>query len=226
MLSIFRHRITGSGVPDHPLEAIPGNPGMAMNQNYNFTIPRIPVEAQTPGCVPMDIIAITRTGVGIYNPLNGQSENAVEGQGVELFDSCDGHPGPGGRYHYHKLPDSCLYRGEVDEFIGVAFDGYPIYGPNVSFRAELLTSHDLDDCHGTNESGQYRYYVTNEFPYFLGCFKGVVENIGQIGTVSHDCNEASGAGRYSTLLFNIPRVDPKVKSRMFPPYPQDIVKGD
>lgn len=37
------------------------------------------------------MIGITRTGVAIYNPLNEQAENAVEGPIKETFDSCDGH---------------------------------------------------------------------------------------------------------------------------------------
>ena len=142
----------------------------------------------------MGIIGITRTGVAIFNPLTAQSENAVSGPAAETFDSCDGHSDNRGRYHYHKIPDSCLYRGDVDEFIGVALDGYPIYGPRVSYQSALLTSNDLDNCHGTNRSGRYRYHVTHEFPYFLGCFKGTVMNNGltQIGTVTYNCNSTSG----------------------------------
>jgi hypothetical protein len=46
-----------------------------------------------------------------------------------------------------KYSDSCLYTGEEDEFIGVALDGYPIYGPYVSDSDHILTSADLDECH-------------------------------------------------------------------------------
>ncbi|OPL32694.1 hypothetical protein AM593_10840, partial [Mytilus galloprovincialis] len=74
--------------------------------------------------------------------------------------------------------DSCLYKGEVDEFIGVALDGFPIYGPNASDFNILLTSTDLDECHGREVNGAYRYHATETWPYFLGCFKGVVlENL-------------------------------------------------
>ena len=152
----------------------------------------------------MGIIGIARTGVAIYNPLNSDQENAVSGSGAETFDSCDGHADNRGRYHYHKIPDSCLYRGDVDEFIGVAMDGYPIYGPKVSYQTAVLTSHDLDNCHGTNRSGQYRYHVTNEFPYFLGCFKGTITTTGQIGTVTYNCNGTSGRDLlHSTFSYKI-----------------------
>ena len=61
---------------------------------------------------------------------------------------------------------------EVDEFIGIAIDGNPIYGPNASDFSELLTSADLDACHGRFIVGRYRYHITADFPYAIGCHKG------------------------------------------------------
>jgi len=80
----------------------------------------------------MGKIGLTKTGVSIFNPLAIGNENAVEGSNKETFDSCDGHPTETGEYHYHKLPDSCLWTNQADEIIGVAADGFPIYGPNVT----------------------------------------------------------------------------------------------
>lgn len=57
-----------------------------------------------------------------------------------------------------------------DEFLGVAMDGHPIYGPKASDRTELLTSADLDECHGRLVSGVYRYHITADFPYAIGCY--------------------------------------------------------
>jgi len=31
---------------------------------------------------------------------------------------------------------------------------------------------DLDECNGMTVDGQYGYYVTDTFPWVLGCFKG------------------------------------------------------
>jgi len=31
---------------------------------------------------------------------------------------------------------------------------------------------DLDECNGMSVDGNYRYYITEEFPYVLGCFSG------------------------------------------------------
>ena len=60
----------------------------------------------------------------------------------------------------------------VDEFIGVALDGNPIYGPKASDKTELLTSADLDECHGRFVNEEYRYHITADFPYSVGCYKG------------------------------------------------------
>jgi hypothetical protein len=79
-----------------------------------------------------------------------------------------------------KIPDSCLYKGEEDEFIGVALDGYPIYGPNVSDSDHILTSADLDECHGRVINGTYRYHATSTWPYFMGCIKGVVMQVSEL----------------------------------------------
>lgn len=165
--------ISASGLPDHETERV--NPNNATAQNYNVSIPKVPEIVSVPGCVGLGMIGITRTGVAIYNPLAGDLSNAVEGASPEVFDKCDGHASPDGAYHYHKIPESCMYKGEIDEFIGVALDGFPIYGPRVS-ESQNVTESELDKCHGKVVNGSYRYYVTDKFPYYLGCFKGRVVN--------------------------------------------------
>eukprot|EP00105_Crassostrea_gigas_P031229 XP_011453859.1 PREDICTED: uncharacterized protein LOC105346835 [Crassostrea gigas] len=165
--------ISASGLPDHETEKV--NPNTATAKNYNLSIPKTPEIVPVPGCVGLGMIGITRTGVAIYNPLAGDLSNAVEGASPEVFDKCDGHASPDGAYHYHKIPESCMYKGDVEEFIGVALDGFPIYGPRVS-ESQNVTESELDKCHGKVVNGSYRYYVTDKFPYYLGCFKGRVVN--------------------------------------------------
>ena len=61
--------------------------------------------------------------------------------------------------------------------IGVAFDGFGIYGP-VDELGRTLTSDDLDECHGRyNSDGVYQYHTTSDFPYILGCFRGHPQGI-------------------------------------------------
>ena len=53
----------------------------------------------------------------------------------------------------------------------MAIDGIPIYGP-WDENGKQLTRQDLDDCGGkTDSKGNYRYHLTVDPPYFLGCFK-------------------------------------------------------
>ena len=101
-------------------------------------------------------IAFAINGVPIYGPEDGPGGDAVanhHGQYEEdrqhiWLGICHGHSGPGGTYHYHadancihwhanesanegwrdySFPSS-LSEEEGSQVIGVAFDGYPIYG--------------------------------------------------------------------------------------------------
>ena len=51
-----------------------------------------PTFAGNPTCLPMGIIAYAKNGVGIFNALNSDGEDAVEGTDRERFDECNGHP--------------------------------------------------------------------------------------------------------------------------------------
>ena len=37
-------------------------------------------------------------------------------------------------------------------------------------------SGDLDECNGMVVNGSYRYYVTETYPWILGCFKGEIDD--------------------------------------------------
>ncbi|XP_019613981.1 PREDICTED: uncharacterized protein LOC109461943, partial [Branchiostoma belcheri] len=77
----------------------------------------------------------------------------------------------------YVIPNCLLNQSQVpSDIVGVAFDGFPIYGPRTE-DGVTLTSADLDECHGRLVDGRYRYHVTADFPYFLGCFKGVVMDV-------------------------------------------------
>ena len=167
------HRLTSNGIPDHDTDTFPGltNPNSILLQSYYVNIPKFPVIVTEPICLPSNTpIAFAKNGIPIFSPYNSNGENVVEGQNSERFDVCDGHPNKTGKYHYHQTPD-CLYAGGNDEFIGVALDGFPIYGAKDRNGNELESS-DLDACHGRTENGEYRYRLTRDAPYVMGCFKG------------------------------------------------------
>jgi hypothetical protein len=115
----------------------------------------------------------------IFDALDASGQDAPA---HEIVDGCGGHPAPGGVYHYHALP-SCLAIGPVTAHsrrIGWAYDGFPVYGPRGPGGVYMRNA-DLDACHGHTHAivldGRrmrlYHYHATIEYPYTLGCFRGV-----------------------------------------------------
>ena len=122
----------------------------------------------------------------------------------EILDFCNGHTAFRGEYHFHARPD-CLFEdieGNPALVVAYALDGYPILAPyacedtacslikkvesswqrtqNVQAAWEaheyVAGSGDLDRCNGMIlADGSYAYFATDTFPYFLGCYRGVVD---------------------------------------------------
>ncbi|CAH1781025.1 unnamed protein product, partial [Owenia fusiformis] len=165
--------LISNGVPDHDTGDFPiagSNPNEISTQTHEYEIPKNPNIASEATCLSRGVIGIAKNGVAIFNPFTIQGCNAVEGSGAEEFDECNAHPAPNGAYHYHMVPN-CIVDGTNDQFIGVALDGFPIYGP-LNSAGQNITSADLDECHGETVNGAYRYRVTHDYPYYLGCYKG------------------------------------------------------
>ena len=185
-------------------------------------------------------IAFALNGVPIYGPEDGPGGDAVASHhGVYEEDRqeiwlglCHAHSGPGGTYHYHA-DGNCMHwhpeEGETwldyewpghtstntsSEVIGIAFDGFPIYGAygdagngtveemTSSYRLKAgetgyngIDDYEyveglghLDVCNGhfgptpDFPDGIYHYHSTMVngdgdmgFPYFLICYRGVVD---------------------------------------------------
>lgn len=160
------------GLPEHTSEGGWGNPNNATVVNHSYTLPRGSTVSEPKGCAGgLGVIGLAVSGGAFYNPYTGFGWNAVEGECKEDLDTCYGHPSPDGAYHYHSLPD-CLYTGELrNKFLGVALDGYPIYGP-MDETGKNWTTAELDQCHGHYYKGRYMYRATAEFPYILSCYHG------------------------------------------------------
>ncbi|XP_077993804.1 uncharacterized protein LOC144447601 [Glandiceps talaboti] len=190
-----KHVIESNGIPDHDTATFPNltNPNSLQSQSHHFEVPVTPTEATEPSCLPMGPIGVAVNGVPIFNPFTIEGNNAVEGEYAEVFDDCDGHPAPQGDYHYHKAPSCVIDRqSETSPIIGVALDGYAIYGPTDE-DGNTLTTDDLDACHGRTVNGVYQYHITADFPYYLGCFKG--EPLSTSGLKnSQQCYFATGDG--------------------------------
>ncbi len=182
-------RITGNGLPGHATGTFPvassddayqydRNPNRIRAQTLDWALPANPTVAARPSCLGGGAIGVLLTGSVIYDALDAGGRDAVA---HEVQDACQGHPDPSGAYHYHSLT-SCLEgaANTPSKLIGYALDGFGIYGPRDE-TGKLLTNADLDECHGRSSpvlwSGKltvmYHYVATYEFPYTLGCFRGV-----------------------------------------------------
>lgn len=174
--------ITANGIPDHVAGPYPNDndSSVIIAQDFVYYILKTPVKASNVTELPMGTIGLALNGVPYFNPYTRIGTDAVEN---ELFDSCDGHPTPeAGTYHYHDHP-GCVFdfhSGVPSEVVGVALDGYPIYGHNDENGTEL-TSSDLDECHGRVVNGSYQYHITEDFPYIMGCYRGVVDERNMMG---------------------------------------------
>ena len=110
-------------------------------QDQSFSIPTRPEYSDTTTAAPLGSIGIMISGAVIFNPYEADNKTVAmssnftldeDGKTGSFIDQCAGHPGPGGEYHYHGNSE-CVTR-QVDDtgggshIIGLALDGYPIYG--------------------------------------------------------------------------------------------------
>jgi hypothetical protein len=155
------------------------NPNHIASQSLNYTLPYNPSAAATPGCLSGGRIGIALNGVSIFDALDAVGHDAVAREGQ---DTCHGHPDQTSTYHYHGWLFTCVAdSGSVTQnssLLGYALDGYGIYGP--WYNGKILTTADLDQCHGTTsevtwhgtQTSIYHYVSTYDFPYTLGCYHG------------------------------------------------------
>jgi YHYH protein len=163
-------------------------------QNYNFTIPVNPTKSAKPTSTSLGPIGVMISGAVLFNPYEGDNTSVAttdnftvknsKGQDVGFLDSCNGHPQPMmGDYHYHALP-TCITRvvdkvGEPSHLIGVAFDGFPIYGDRAMNGSKIVAT-QLDTCNGITSAtpefpkGIYHYVLldTKDSTSSIRCFSG------------------------------------------------------
>jgi hypothetical protein len=154
------------------LSEIDRNPGIPTAVNFSFSYPTSPSEALSPSCLPQGAIGTTTNGVVIYNAADARGEDAVA---REIVDAFGGHPARS-EYHYHFIPermDDVSKGTEHSGVVGYINDGFAIYGYKGEGGVEM-SNDDLDLCHGhSHGSIGYHYHATIEFPYTVGCYKGV-----------------------------------------------------
>lgn len=149
-------------------------------------------------------IGIMISGPALFNATEGQNGRAAaltdnvsyaftdssgKAQIANFIDSCNGHPTPslnGNTYHYHGLPPCVTAQvdtvGGPSHLIGVAADGFPIYG-NKDINGNSVTLAQLDECNGITSAtpefpnGVYHYVLpegVTGFQSSLRCYSGTV----------------------------------------------------
>jgi hypothetical protein len=184
--------ITGNGLPLSPITtgtypiattdpayAYDQNPNHIAAQSISYALPYPPVAAASPTCVPMGRIGMALNGVSFYNALDAAGHDAGA---HEEQDACHGHPDQSSTYHYHGWLQVCVTDAgsatQNSSLLGYALDGYGIYGP--WYNGKVLTTSDLDLCHGTTsvvnwqgaQTNIYHYVSTYDYPYTVSCFHG------------------------------------------------------
>ncbi|MGZ3305003.1 MAG: YHYH protein [Asticcacaulis sp.] len=127
-------------------------------------------------------MGILLSGAVLFNALDAPGRDAVA---HETQDACQGHPQPSGVYHYHSV-STCVDDKRLSDghsaLVGYAIDGYGIFG-RYGEGGKLLTSKDLDACHGHVHAipwdgkmvVMYHYHATWDFPYTVGCMHGAYD---------------------------------------------------
>ncbi len=187
--------VTGNALPTHPTGAYPispgddafrfdRNPNRIAAQDLRLELPKDPTEAPRPSCVPMGPIGFLVTGAVFFNALDARGDDALA---HEIQDACQGHPERSGTYHYHSLTTCLEPAGAAKShspLVGYALDGFGIFG-RYGEGGALVGNGDLDACHGHHHviewdgkrADMYHYHATWEYPYTVGCFRGVPQRL-------------------------------------------------
>lgn len=189
----------GVVVPDASTAHIIKDPTSA--QTYSFDIPSTPEYTTDVTSAPLGSIGVMISGAVLFNPYEGDGTTVAmsnnftitnsAGITASFVDKCAGHPTPGmngtgGAYHYHGLPNCVTKKVDTasgpSHIIGVALDGFLIYGAN-DINGKAVPSSALDECNGVNSptpefpDGVYHYVLPGsaDATSSIRCFHGKVD---------------------------------------------------
>jgi hypothetical protein len=173
----------------------------------------VPLNPTTTGYYPIAslIVGVTLTGtVWHIEYANDSSNNWVSPINALPTDQCFGHP-YNEQYHIHGYSWKCFPNqgtsGQSPVF-GFALDGFPITGPRAA-DGHMMTNAELDQCHGTTSEitmpdgtlkNTYHYVLNREYPYSVGCFRGVVNYGTALGSTDMAQNVNYGSGPPTTYI--------------------------
>jgi hypothetical protein len=174
--------VGSNGMPDHPMMIgiTAWQQQVPLPQNYYgdnaWRLPLHPVVAKNPLSAKTGFfrgaIALAVDGIPIFNPIknDGRTDTFLAGE----LDEYGGHCGRADDYHYHVPPVFLEKIVGVGKPIGVALDGYLIYGSAEPDGSPIVPS-TLDAFNGHDDGhGNYHYDSTRTYPYLNGGFHGEV----------------------------------------------------
>jgi hypothetical protein len=185
----------GTGIPNASNSRAAPSSQVVGAQNYDLAISTKPRYLKKTTTAPLGAIGVTISGAVFFNPYEADNTTVAlasnftvkdqAGNDVPFIDPCNGHPNPQRQYHYHGLP-ACV-TAQVDKpkgpshIIGIAFDGFPIYGDHDVNGRKVKVKH-LDRCNGIDSptpefpKGIYHYVLLNQptSRSSLNCFHGKV----------------------------------------------------
>jgi hypothetical protein len=185
LLSEYSVPNSGVLVPNATNSHVASSATSVKPQNYDFTFTASPRKAASPTKVFAGPVGVMISGALLFNPYEGDGKTVAvasnftlkdsSGADVPFLDPCDGHPSPepANAYHYHGLP-RCV-TSQVDKkkgpshIIGVAFDGFPIYGDR-DIDGKKVKIKKLDRCNGITSR-------TPEFPKGRGIYHYVLPDV-------------------------------------------------
>lgn len=146
--------ISSNGIPDHQPGRFPNrnNPNSIQPQHYQFRVPAEPKEARnitpnshSPFGIAINGVVFDAETAEFWNRdrRSGWNYEAKSGRINLGLDQSNAHVQPTGSYHYHGLPTgliSNLNKTKAVALIGVAADGFPIYGQYGYADAQDATS--------------------------------------------------------------------------------------
>jgi Arylsulfotransferase (ASST) len=153
-------------------------------------------------------VGVSTRGTPILPAFDAAGHDALA---HEVQDRCGGRTDAAGLYYLRaasRCQDVRRSPRSASPLIGYARDGFPIYGSHGS-GGRVLHNRDLDACHGRLDRVRvgghvrrvYRYHLTSEFPYTIGCFRGKPATDWSIAAPD------SGAGEAFTGPVTTPTID-------------------
>jgi hypothetical protein len=190
----------GVVVPNKTNSHVSSSSKVVKRQAYDFDITTKPRKAKERTSIFTGAVGVMINGGLIFNPYEGDGKTVAmasnftltdkQGHTAPFLDSCNGHPSPGPvyAYHYHGLP-KCVTKTVDREkgpshIIGVAWDGFPIYGDR-NYHGKKIKASKLDQCNGIKSRtpefphGIYHYVLLNvpNKHSSIACLKGHVKQI-------------------------------------------------